>query len=385
MIARAAGRNMRIAEAPVASRRAADPARSSHLRPWRDGWRHLRLLLMLCPRWLFLRPGLALLAAGLAVAAAPALFPAEKGGPLGGYTMLFGSAGTICGAQLIGLHYLAQAYCESAGLVEGRLLALLRGRRVVETGVSCGLALVLAGAAGTVWSLARMGRRKRAGAPAAHLHRRGHRVRPGRAGDILRLSAVAVRDPGGAPMSRTFGLSRGAISGVARSSAFLAAAGAAGAALVLLRGAGYGVALDVDSAAYVSTARRLLEGAGFLKWDDVPYVDSPPLLPLALALPGLFGLDAAAAARYVNAAAFGATAAAAGVWLRARLRSDGILLWAVCACALSPPLARAAAGADTEPLFVLFVVLSLFAWIDTWTTGGRGCWRRRRRAPRWPA
>lgn len=154
MIARAVGRNMRIAEAPVALRRAADPARSSHLRPWRDGWRHLRLLLILCPRWLFLRPGLALLAVGLAVAAAPALFPAEEGGPLGGYTMLFGAAGTICGAQLIGFHYLAQAYCESAGLVEGRLLALLRGRRVVETGLSCGLALILAGAAGTVWSLA---------------------------------------------------------------------------------------------------------------------------------------------------------------------------------------------------------------------------------------
>ena len=171
-------------------------------------------------------------------------------------------------------------------------------------------------------------------------------------------------------MSRPPGLSRGAISGVARSSAFLAAAGAAGAALVLLRGAGYGVALDVDSAAYISTARRLLEGAGFLKWDDVPYIDSPPLLPLALALPGLFGLDAVEAARYVNAAAFGATAAAAGAWLRTRLRSDGILLWAVCACALSPPLARAAAGADSEPLFVLFVVLSLFA-LDRHLDDGR--------------
>ena len=176
-------------------------------------------------------------------------------------------------------------------------------------------------------------------------------------------------------MNRPPGLARGAISGVARSSAFLAAAGAAGAALVLLRGLGYGVALDVDSAAYISTARSLLKGAGFSMWNqtpfgDVPYIDSPPLLPLALALPGLFGLDAAEAARYVNAAAFGATVAAVGAWLRTRLRSDGILLWAVCACALSPPLARAAAGADTEPLFVLFVVLSLFA-LDRYLDDGR--------------
>jgi glycosyltransferase involved in cell wall biosynthesis len=39
--------------------------RRSHLQPWRDGWRHLRLLLLLSPRWLFLYPGLFLLGSGL--------------------------------------------------------------------------------------------------------------------------------------------------------------------------------------------------------------------------------------------------------------------------------------------------------------------------------
>ena len=35
-------------------------SRSPHLRTWRDGWRHLRFLLMYSPRWLFLYPGLLL-------------------------------------------------------------------------------------------------------------------------------------------------------------------------------------------------------------------------------------------------------------------------------------------------------------------------------------
>jgi glycosyltransferase involved in cell wall biosynthesis len=42
-------------------------SRPPHLRSWRDGWRHLRFLLIYSPRWLFLYPGLAMMAAGLAL------------------------------------------------------------------------------------------------------------------------------------------------------------------------------------------------------------------------------------------------------------------------------------------------------------------------------
>ena len=41
-------------------------SRPPHLRTWRDGWRHLRFLLLFCPRWLFLDPGLALMLSGSA-------------------------------------------------------------------------------------------------------------------------------------------------------------------------------------------------------------------------------------------------------------------------------------------------------------------------------
>ena len=51
MIVKAARTDMRIAEVPVVQRPALDPNRVSHLRIVRDGWRHLRLLMMLSLRW----------------------------------------------------------------------------------------------------------------------------------------------------------------------------------------------------------------------------------------------------------------------------------------------------------------------------------------------
>jgi carbamoyl-phosphate synthase large subunit len=64
MIIKASLKGMRIAEAPVTlSRDLRD--RAPHLRPWRDGWRHLRFMLSLSPRWTLFVPGLALLAIGL--------------------------------------------------------------------------------------------------------------------------------------------------------------------------------------------------------------------------------------------------------------------------------------------------------------------------------
>jgi hypothetical protein len=39
-------------------------SRKPHLKTWRDGWRHLRFLVLHSPTWLFLYPGFALLCAG---------------------------------------------------------------------------------------------------------------------------------------------------------------------------------------------------------------------------------------------------------------------------------------------------------------------------------
>ena len=50
---------MRIAEVPTTLSKDGR-SRPPHLRPWRDGWRHLRFMLLFSPRWLFFIPGSAL-------------------------------------------------------------------------------------------------------------------------------------------------------------------------------------------------------------------------------------------------------------------------------------------------------------------------------------
>src|ERR1700677_3068341 len=55
-------------------------SRPPHLHTWRDGWRHLRFLLLFSPRWLFFVPGLALLIAGLVIGAIVAPHPFSIGG-----------------------------------------------------------------------------------------------------------------------------------------------------------------------------------------------------------------------------------------------------------------------------------------------------------------
>jgi len=64
MVVKAAVLEMKLIEAPT-KLRPDGRSRAPHLRSWRDGWRHLRFLLLYSPRWLFLYPGLLLMIAGI--------------------------------------------------------------------------------------------------------------------------------------------------------------------------------------------------------------------------------------------------------------------------------------------------------------------------------
>ena len=55
-------------------------SRPPHLRTWRDGWRHLRFLLLYSPRWLFFIPGMIMLVLGLIIGGATATGPITIGG-----------------------------------------------------------------------------------------------------------------------------------------------------------------------------------------------------------------------------------------------------------------------------------------------------------------
>ncbi|MEI8293175.1 MAG: glycosyltransferase family 2 protein [bacterium] len=64
MVIKASLRGLRIEEVPITLHKDGR-SRPPHLRSWRDGWRHLRFMLLFSPRWLLLYPGLAMLLAGV--------------------------------------------------------------------------------------------------------------------------------------------------------------------------------------------------------------------------------------------------------------------------------------------------------------------------------
>ena len=147
-----------------------------------------------------------------------------------------------------------------------------------------------------------------------------------------------------------------------RWTALLAAIGALGAALVLLRTAPYGAEVGVDAAGYVSTAHSLLAGGGFVMLDGALSTEiSMPGLPLTLALIGLFGPDPLDSVGYLHAAAFGVTVLVVAAWVRSRTRSGFLAVWAGLACALSPSLGGPFSTAMTDPLFICYATLSLYA------------------------
>jgi glycosyltransferase involved in cell wall biosynthesis len=152
LVVKAALAGWRIAEVPTTL----DPdgrGRAPHLRSWRDGWRHLRFLLLFSPRWLFLYPGLALLALGLFLTAALYFAPLViRGAGLDIHTMLYGASATLLGLQLCLFALFARVSAQAAGLLP-RQESLDKFLNVVslERGLLGGLALVLCGLA---WSAA---------------------------------------------------------------------------------------------------------------------------------------------------------------------------------------------------------------------------------------
>lgn len=104
-------------------------SRPPHLRSWRDGWRHLRFLLIFSPRWLFLFPGLLAFFVG-AVATLTLLITPVRIGNLGFDvgTMLYSSALTILGYLSVLFSVLTKIYASH----EGILPMSPRYRRLVE-------------------------------------------------------------------------------------------------------------------------------------------------------------------------------------------------------------------------------------------------------------
>jgi glycosyltransferase involved in cell wall biosynthesis len=109
MIVKATLAGWRIAEVPT-TLSPTGRSRRPHLRSWRDGWRHLRFLLMMSPRWLMLYPGACLIAIGVAAQIAIARGPIVVSGiGFDIHTMLYAGGAVILGVQLVLFSVLARA------------------------------------------------------------------------------------------------------------------------------------------------------------------------------------------------------------------------------------------------------------------------------------
>jgi glycosyltransferase involved in cell wall biosynthesis len=130
-------------------------SRPPHLHTWRDGWRHLRFLLLFSPRWLFFLPGLALLMVGLIVGAVVVPHPFKWGSiTFDVDTLVAASAAVVIGFQSVLFSLFTQVYAGSEGFLpkEPRITRLLE-KLSLERGLILGALIGLAGLAGLIFSV----------------------------------------------------------------------------------------------------------------------------------------------------------------------------------------------------------------------------------------
>jgi glycosyltransferase involved in cell wall biosynthesis len=152
MIVKASAFGLRVTEIPTTLARDRRD-RPPHLRTWRDGWRHLRFLLLYSPRWLFLYPGFALCALGVVVSAALLPGPRRIGNVVFDvHTLLFAAMAILIGFQSVVFATFTKIFAISEGLLpeDPRLSRVFR-YVTLETGLVAGILLILAGAG--AWAL----------------------------------------------------------------------------------------------------------------------------------------------------------------------------------------------------------------------------------------
>jgi glycosyltransferase involved in cell wall biosynthesis len=129
--------------------------RPPHLRTWRDGWRHLRFLLMYSPRWLFLYPGILLMFVGLA--GCVLLLPGKRvfhGIGFDVHTLLYAFVSVLLGFQLIAFATFTKVFAITEGLLpeDPRLNRIFRWI-TLETGLVVGGLLMVLGVGGSIFAV----------------------------------------------------------------------------------------------------------------------------------------------------------------------------------------------------------------------------------------
>ena len=152
-VIKAAQLGARISEIPITLHKDLR-GRPPHLRSFRDGWRHLRFMLLYAPNWLFLLPGVSLVMAGLFLVfwllPGPRWITARVG--LDIHTMIFGIIFTLLGAQIISIGFFAKVFSYAERFDRGKKSFESSLRRFkLEYGLILGAILFVFGFAGDAY------------------------------------------------------------------------------------------------------------------------------------------------------------------------------------------------------------------------------------------
>jgi glycosyltransferase involved in cell wall biosynthesis len=154
MVVKSTVARLKIAQVPI-TLRPDGRTRAPHLRSWRDGWRHLRFMLLYSPKWLFFVPGLFLFTVGtfgfLVLMPGPVRIGAVT---FDTNTLLICSAIILIGFQVVFFAIYTKTFAVQTGLLrpDSRITWLLN-TQPVEWGVGIGLILALLGMGYLVYSV----------------------------------------------------------------------------------------------------------------------------------------------------------------------------------------------------------------------------------------
>jgi len=137
---------MKVAEVPI-TLSPDGRSRPPHLRPWRDGWRHLRFMFLFSPKWLFIIPGLSIVAITLPLYLSLLSGPVQVGSvELDVHTLFYAETGLVIGYLAVCLGMIVNLFGVREGLlrIKGNINSFY-SFPLLEIGSITGLILTIAG------------------------------------------------------------------------------------------------------------------------------------------------------------------------------------------------------------------------------------------------
>ena len=158
MVVKATLQKLKITEVPT-SLSTDGRSRAPHLRSWRDGWRHLRFLMLFSPRWIFLYPGIVLMAIGLVSLLWLLPGPRQVGNVTFDInTLVFSAAAIICGFQSLAFGVLSKVFAIDAKILPEDPMTLRFNKFFrLEIGLVVGAVLLIAGVAAALYAVGAWG------------------------------------------------------------------------------------------------------------------------------------------------------------------------------------------------------------------------------------